>query len=225
MSDAPNGALGGTPNGAAADDAAGGAVLEYPAAARVVPVVRASTPGRPETAVRRPHGAGPRCFEIASTTPDAPAPIRALASDPALSVGAGAVADADAARACLGAGARSIAAPRVDPMLADSCRDAGAVPMPGAVTPTEVRVALAAGADAAEIVPAASAGRPGHTRAPRGVFPGVAFCPMGGIEANEVHADLEAGARFVGPGGAPVSERRIAAGDRAAIPAVAERVL
>lgn len=195
------------------------------AAARVVPVVRASTAARAETAVRWLHGAGLRCFEIAVTVPDAPALIRVLASDSSLLVGAGAVPDPDAARVCLGAGARFVAAPWVDPALAGPCREAGAPLLLGAMTPTEVRAALAAGADAVKVFPAGPAGGPGHIRALRGVFPGVALCPAGGIEAGEVHAYLKAGARFVGVGGALVSERRIAAGDRAAILAAAERVL
>ena len=233
---APNGVPNGAPNGAAGDTAgatgeagatggAGAAVLDRLAAARVVPIVRASTPARAETAVRWLHGAGLRCFEIAHTVPHASSLIRVLASDPTLLVGAGAVPDAGAARACLEAGARFVAVPWVDPALAGPCRWSGAALLLGAMTPTEVRAALAAGADAVRIFPAGSAGGPGHIRSLRGVFPDVAFCPAGGIEAGEVNAYLKAGARFVGLGGALVSERRIAAGDRAAILAVAERLL
>ena len=211
--------------GGVADGGVGGAVLERLTAARVVPVVRASTPARAETAVRWLHDAGLRCFEIAFTVPDAPALIRVLSSDPALLIGAGVVPDADAARLCLDAGARFVAAPWVDPALAGPCREAGAPLMLGAMTPTEVRAALAAGADAVKVFPAGPAGGPGHIRALRGAFPGVALCPTGGIEAGEVAAYLKAGARFVGVGGALVSERRIAAGDRAATFAAAERLL
>jgi len=57
------------------------------------------------------------------------------------------------------------------------------------------------------------------------VFPDVAFCPTGGVEPADVAAYLKAGAAFVGMGGALVDERRIAAGDRAAIEAAARCVL
>jgi 2-dehydro-3-deoxyphosphogluconate aldolase/(4S)-4-hydroxy-2-oxoglutarate aldolase len=57
------------------------------------------------------------------------------------------------------------------------------------------------------------------------VFPAVAFCPTGGIEPGNFAAYLAAGAAFVGMGGALVDEKRIAAGDRAAIEAVAKAIL
>jgi 2-dehydro-3-deoxyphosphogluconate aldolase / (4S)-4-hydroxy-2-oxoglutarate aldolase len=97
--------------------------------------------------------------------------------------------------------------------------------MLGALTPTEVRAALAAGADVVKVFPASSAGGPGHIKALASVFPGVAFCPTGGVETGNVVAYLAAGAAFVGMGGALVDEARIAAGDRAAIEAAARAVL
>jgi 2-dehydro-3-deoxyphosphogluconate aldolase/(4S)-4-hydroxy-2-oxoglutarate aldolase len=97
--------------------------------------------------------------------------------------------------------------------------------MLGALTPTEVRSALAAGADVVKIFPASSAGGPGHIKALASVFPGVAFCPTGGVEPGNIAAYLAAGAAFVGVGGALVDDARIAAGDREAIEAAARRVL
>jgi len=193
--------------------------------AKVVPVVRTRTAALAETAVRWLHDAGLRVFEITMTVPDAPALIRGLAADPALLIGAGTVRDAAAARACLGAGAAFLVAPWVDPALAAPCRERGALLMLGAVTPTEVRAALAGGADVVKVFPAASAGGPAHIKALRSVFPGVAFCPTGGIAPGDVGAYLAAGAAFVGMGGALVDEARLAAGDRAAIEDAARRAL
>ena len=96
--------------------------------------------------------------------------------------------------------------------------------MLGALTPTEVRAALAAGADVVKVFPAASAGGPAHIRALHSVLPDVAFCPTGGIAPDDVAAYLAAGAAFVGMGGALVDETRIAAGDRAAIQAAAHQM-
>lgn len=201
------------------------ALLDRLAAARVVPVIRTSTAALAETAVRWLHDAGLRVFEVTLTVPDATALIRTLASDASLLVGAGTVPDADAGRACLAAGARFLVAPWVDPALAAPCQEAGALLMLGAMTPTEVRAALAAGADVVKIFPASSAGGPSHIRALRSVLPGVAFCPTGGIGPGDVAAYLAAGARFVGLGGALVDEKRIAAGDRGAILEAARQVL
>ena len=194
-------------------------------AARVVPVVRTRATAHAATAVRWLREAGIGIVEITMTIPDAPALIRELSADPSLLVGAGTVPDRATAAACLAAGASFIVAPWIDPSLAEPCRAAGALLMLGAVTPTEVRAAVTAGAEAVKVFPAASVGGPGHIRALRSVFPHVAFCPTGGVEPGNVAAYLAAGAAFVGMGGALVDEARIAAGDRAAIQAAARQVL
>jgi len=192
---------------------------------RVVPVVRTREARHAATVVQWLRDAGLRVFEITMTIPDAPGLIRELARDPALLVGAGTVPDRATAEACIAAGARFIVAPWVDPALSAPCRAAGAALLLGALTPTEVRTALTAGADAVKIFPASSAGGPAHIRALCSVFPDVAFCPTGGVEPGNVSAYLAAGAAFVGIGGALVDQTRIAAGDRAAIEAAARQVL
>ncbi len=193
--------------------------------ARVVPVVRTRDRGLAATAVGWLRDAGIGIFEITMTIPEAPALIRELAADPRLLVGAGTVADAATARACLAAGARFIVAPWIDASLAAPCAEADAALMLGAMTPSEVRAAVAAGADAVKIFPASSAGGPAHIKALRSVFPEVAFCPTGGVDPANAAAYLAAGAAFVGIGGALVDEARIAAGDQAAITAAARAVL
>jgi 2-dehydro-3-deoxyphosphogluconate aldolase/(4S)-4-hydroxy-2-oxoglutarate aldolase len=201
------------------------ALLEVFRAAQVIPVVRTRTAKSAATAVGWLRDSGLRIFEITMTVPDATALIRDLSSDPALLVGAGTVPDARTAEACLKAGAKFIVAPWVDPALAAPCRAAGAALMLGAVTPTEVCAALAAGADVVKVFPASSVGGPAHIKALASVFPGVAFCPTGGVEVGNFTAYLSAGAAFVGMGGALVDERRIEAGDRDAIQAAARSVL
>ena len=193
-------------------------------ATRVIPVVRTHSTANAARAVDWLRAAGLRIFEITMTVPDAPDLIRSLAADPDLLVGAGTVPDMETARRCLDAGARFLVAPWVDPDLAAPCREANAVLMLGAVTPTEVRAALRAGANVVKVFPAASAGGPAHIRALASVLPQVAFCPTGGVDPGNFAAYLAAGAAFVGMGGALVDEKRIAAGDRAAITAAAEAV-
>jgi 2-dehydro-3-deoxyphosphogluconate aldolase/(4S)-4-hydroxy-2-oxoglutarate aldolase len=200
-------------------------IIDRLRAARVVPVVRTSSRRLATTAVGWLRDAGLRIFEITMTIPEAPALIRELAADPTLLIGAGTVPDAATAEACLTAGARFIVAPWIDASLAAPCRAAGAVLMLGALTPTEVRAALDAGADVVKVFPASSVGGPAHLRALRSVLPQVAFCPTGGVEPGNIAAYLAAGAAFVGMGGALVDETRIAAGDRAAIEAAAGQAM
>lgn len=193
--------------------------------AHLIPVVRTTSAARAATAVAWLQEAGLRVFEITMTVPEAPALIRALSADPDLLVGAGTVPDARSAEACLDAGAKFIVAPWVDPTLAEPTHDAGACLMLGALTPTEVRAALAAGADVVKIFPASSAGGPAHVKALRAVFPDVAFCPTGGVDARNIPDYLAAGAAFVGIGGKLVDEALIAAGNRAAVIRAAEDAL
>ena len=200
-------------------------LLEIFREAEVIPVIRTRSIQTAATAVAWLREAGIRIFEITMTVPEATSLIRALSRDPALIVGAGTVPDAATAEACLDAGAKFIVAPWIDPSLSAPCQDAGAVLMLGAVTPTEVRAALAAGANAVKVFPASSFGGPGHIKALGSVFPGVAFCPTGGVDPGNFDAYLDAGAAFVGMGGALVDEKRILAGDKAAIQAAARAVL
>jgi 2-dehydro-3-deoxyphosphogluconate aldolase/(4S)-4-hydroxy-2-oxoglutarate aldolase len=194
-------------------------------AARVIPVVRMSDRGHAATGIAWLREAGITVFEITMTIPGAPDLIRELAEDPSLLVGAGTVPDIATARRCLDAGAKFLVSPWVDASLAAPCHDAGALLMTGTMTPTEVRAALAGGADVVKVFPASSAGGPAHVRALASVFPGVAFCPTGGVEPGNVAAYLAAGAAFVGMGGNLVNEKLIAAGNREAILAAAREVL
>jgi 2-dehydro-3-deoxyphosphogluconate aldolase/(4S)-4-hydroxy-2-oxoglutarate aldolase len=62
-------------------------------------------------------------------------------------------------------------------------------------------------------------------RALKSVFPGVAFCPTGGVEPGNIAAWMAAGAAFVGIGGKLVDEKLIAAGDKASVQDAARAAL
>jgi 2-dehydro-3-deoxyphosphogluconate aldolase/(4S)-4-hydroxy-2-oxoglutarate aldolase len=102
------------------------ALLDTLRAARVLPVVRAHEARHAASAVQWLRDAGLRIFEITMTIPDAASPIRELASDPPLLIGAGTVSDRATAETCLAAGSRFIVAPWTDASLASPCRSAGA---------------------------------------------------------------------------------------------------
>ncbi|MGH7190544.1 MAG: bifunctional 4-hydroxy-2-oxoglutarate aldolase/2-dehydro-3-deoxy-phosphogluconate aldolase, partial [Acetobacteraceae bacterium] len=130
------------------------AMLERLRSARAVPVLRLKERRHAETASRWLLEAGFGVIEITLSIPDAPELIRALSAEPGLIIGAGTVPTARDAEACLAAGARFIVSPWIDPALAGPCRAAGAALMLGALTPTEVRAAITAGADVVKIFPA-----------------------------------------------------------------------
>ncbi len=193
--------------------------------ARVIPVVRTSTAAAARTAVCWLREAGFRTFEITLTVPGAVELIAELSADPSLLVGAGTVRTAAEAYACGEAGARFIVCPWNEPEIVPAGRRFGALVMLGALTPDEVVEALEGFADVVKIFPAASMGGPAHLRALRSVFPGVPFCPTGGVEPGNVRDYLAAGAAFVGIGGRLVDERLIEAGAREAVMEAAREAL
>lgn len=194
-------------------------------AARIVPVVRTSTAANAATAVAWLREEGFRIFELTMTTPGALDLLRELARDPAITMGMGTVPDAAAARAALDAGARFLVTPWVAPEVATESRRAGVICMLGAMTPSEVRAAISAGADVVKVFPASSAGGPAHVKALRSVFPGALLCPTGGVEPHNAADYLAAGAAFVGIGGKLVDDSAITRGDSSIIRAAARDAL
>ena len=114
-------------------------------------------------------------------------------------LGAGTVLTVGDARDVSAAGADFI----VTPGMADSVREARTLGMPtlvGALTPSEVIAARAAGADAIKIFPASAVGGPNYLRALRDPFPDVPFVPVGGVDEEAARRYLELGAVGVGVG-------------------------
>ena len=199
--------------------------LEALRSAVVVPVIRTTDTRLAEAAVDWLGDAGFRVFEVTMTIPDATGLIARLAQRTGLLIGAGTVFDAEQARACIAAGAEFVVSPAVVPEVAAACRVSDTACLLGAMTPTEVHAALGAGSNAVKIFPAGSVGGPAHLKALRAVFPDVALCPTGGVDAGNLADYLAAGAAFVGVGGKLVDTAALAAGDRPTILEAARRVL
>ncbi len=200
-------------------------LIEELRAIRVIPVIRTHQTDEARRAIQWLLDVGFRTFEVTLTVPDAISLIRDLSADRSLLIGAGTVPDEDAARRCIAAGAHFVVAPWVDQTLAGPCRESDTLLMLGAVTPSEVRSALSAGADVVKIFPAATTGGPAHVKALRSVFPRTPLCPTGGIGPGDLAGYIAAGADFVGMGGSLVDAAQIKAGKRDAIQAVGREVL
>lgn len=114
-------------------------------------------------------------------------------------LGAGTVLTAGDARDVHAAGADYV----VTPGLGDGVREARELGMPilaGALTPSEVIAARAAGADAVKLFPASALGGPDYLRALRAPFPDVPFVPVGGVDEHSGERYLRDGAVAVGVG-------------------------
>ena len=158
--------------------------------------------------------------EITADTPGALDAVRACEAD-GLAVGAGTILDRGTAEAFAEAGAAFLVSPGAVAGVAAAARERGIPSILGALTPTEVAAALAAGANAVKVFPA-SLGGVAYLRALRGPFGDVAFVPTGGIEVDEIGSWLDAGSAAVGLGSALVGSEP--PGDEAAFDRLAERV-
>jgi 2-dehydro-3-deoxyphosphogluconate aldolase/(4S)-4-hydroxy-2-oxoglutarate aldolase len=173
--------------------------LDAIAAARVLPVLRAPDAATALDQARRVLAAGLGVVELTATTPgwaDALATLRREA--PTATLGAGTVTDAPTAEEAVAAGAAFLVSPHAAPAVRAVAERAGVPFLEGALSPTELAAALAAGG-AAKLFPA-HAGGPAYLRSILAVMPGARIVPTGGIRLEDVPAWLDAGAFAVGVG-------------------------
>ena len=156
----------------------------------IVPYVRAMIDG------------GARVVEVTMTTPGVLEIFRALDEEfgDELSLAAGTVLDAAAAREAITAGARVIVSPAVVPEVIAAAHRYGAACYAGAFTATECLTAVQAGADMVKIFPAAVAG-PAYMTNLRMVYREINLIPSGGVS-------LENAADFIRSGACAVSGAR-----------------
>jgi 2-dehydro-3-deoxyphosphogluconate aldolase / (4S)-4-hydroxy-2-oxoglutarate aldolase len=122
-------------------------------------------------------------IEIALRTPAATNAIAAIARElPQIVVGAGTLLRAADVSRAVQAGARFLVSPGMTPELAASALAAELPYLPGVATPSEIMMARALGICVMKLFPAEALGGIGFLRALAPVFPGIAFCPTGGID-------------------------------------------
>jgi 2-dehydro-3-deoxyphosphogluconate aldolase/(4S)-4-hydroxy-2-oxoglutarate aldolase len=88
------------------------------------------------------------------------------------------------------AGARFLVSPGTTPELAAAALAAELPYLPGVATPSEIMAARALGVCVMKFFPAEALGGAAYLRALAPVFPGIAFCPTGGIDEDKAGAYL-----------------------------------
>jgi 2-dehydro-3-deoxyphosphogluconate aldolase/(4S)-4-hydroxy-2-oxoglutarate aldolase len=167
--------------------------------ARVIFILRATTPVDLDAWVGAAAQGGASCLEITWPTPGALAAIaRARQQHPQLRVGGGTVRTLEEVNALAHAGAEFVVSPHFDPALIEVCRARGLAAIPGVATPTEMMGAWRAGATALKLFPAPSCETVRALRAPLPELPLVA---VGGVSSANLGGYLEAGCVAVGVGG------------------------
>lgn len=109
------------------------------------------------------------------------------------------------------AGAKYIISPDTKPDVIGRTRELGLVSMPGALTPTEVTAAYSAGADFVKLFPVADLGL-SYAKSVMAPLNHVPMMAVGGVNADNIRAFLDAGFVGMGVGGNLVNRQWIQEG-------------
>jgi 2-dehydro-3-deoxyphosphogluconate aldolase / (4S)-4-hydroxy-2-oxoglutarate aldolase len=163
-------------------------------------------------------------IEVTLRTPAAIAAITAISRDlPQVTIGAGTLQRAADVAAAVQAGARFLVSPGTTPELAASALATELPYLPGVATPSEIMTSRALGVCFMKFFPAEALGGAAFLKALAPVFPGVAFCPTGGIDERRA-ADYLALPNVPIVGGSWMAPRdAVMAGDWGRIRLLAER--
>jgi 2-dehydro-3-deoxyphosphogluconate aldolase / (4S)-4-hydroxy-2-oxoglutarate aldolase len=179
-------------------------LLDELRARRALCIVRAPSIPDPVGLASTLVEAGLPIVEFAFTTPDAPRLIERASTVDDLLLGAGTVLTVAQARDAISAGARFLLTPGLRPEVAAEALRQDVPVVLGAMTPTEVALAMDAGSTAVKVFPAARLG-PGYVSDLLGPFPGTPLVMSGGLHAGNVAEYLTAGAIAVTAGSGVVS--------------------
>ncbi len=143
-------------------------------------------------------------IEVTFTVKDAGAVIKELAEtyvdNPTVIVGAGTVLDATTARIAILAGAQFIVSPCFDEETAKLCNLYQIAYMPGCMTITEMKTALAFGADIVKLFPGSAFG-PDFVKTVKAPLPQINIMPTGGVNLENIDEWIRYGCVAVGIGG------------------------
>jgi len=153
---------------------------------RVLPVIAARDADTTVELCRALWRGGTRAVEITLRTEAAIDSIRAVrAALPELRVGSGTVTDAADLRRAIDAGCDFHVSPGLSPGLLRAAAESGADFLPGVATPSDIMQGMESGLRCFKLFPAVAAGGLALLKSLAGPFPGLRFCPTGGLdEAN-----------------------------------------
>jgi 2-dehydro-3-deoxyphosphogluconate aldolase/(4S)-4-hydroxy-2-oxoglutarate aldolase len=191
----------------------------------IVPVIRAESTSQAIQATEAVYNGGIPIVEITMTVPNAVEALRQLTRDvkSPLLVGAGTVLHADVVEQCVDAGAEFIVTPGYNAKIVSKAKELDKLVVVGALSPTEVMEAWAAGSDFVKIFPCSSVGGPKYIKALKGPFPDVAMIPTGGVNLENAADFLRAGADALGVGGELVLATALKNGNLHAITVAAQQ--
>ena len=127
------------------------------------------------------------CAEVTFRTAAAEESIRQISEKfPEMLVGAGTVLTTEQVDRAVGAGAKFIVSPGLNPVTVKYCQEKGIPVFPGILTPSEIEQALSLGLKVVKFFPAEPSGGLKMIQAMAAAYVGLKFMPTGGINAKNV---------------------------------------
>jgi len=151
--------------------------------------------------------------EVTFRTAAAADAIRVLADRGDILVGAGTILTPDQVDRAVAAGATFVVSPGLSRAVVERCREHGVLPLPGAVTATEIQAAMELGLTTVKFFPAGASGGARAIAALAAPFGGVTFVPTGGVGPDDLGEYLSIPAVAAVGGSWMVPRDRIRAGD------------
>ncbi len=152
---------------------------------RVLPVITARDVDTTVELCRALERGGMRAVEITLRTEAAIDSIRAVkAALPGLRVGSGTVTNSITLQRAIEAGCDFHVSPGLSRGLLEAAADAGADLLPGVATPSDILQGMEFGLSCFKLFPAVAVGGLALLKSLAGPFPGLRFCPTGGLTAD-----------------------------------------
>lgn len=199
---------------------------------KIIAIVRGAEPEQCKAVAKALYAGGIRLMEITynqnapetwQATADA---IGALAKEyeGRMFVGAGTVTSPALVEMTAKAGGAFIISPDTDVEVIRKTRELGLVSMPGAMTPSEIKIAHNAGADFVKLFPVGSLGA-GYLKAVKAPLSHIRLMAVGGVNEDNAAEFLKAGAAGLGVGGNLAKKAWIEAGEFDKLTAAAQALV
>ncbi|SDO01866.1 2-dehydro-3-deoxyphosphogluconate aldolase / (4S)-4-hydroxy-2-oxoglutarate aldolase [Paenibacillus sp. yr247] len=193
---------------------------------KVVAIIRGIEPLQAQPLFEALAEGGIKLAEVTLNTPNALQIIHEMRGkyEGRMAVGAGTVLNANHADEALRAGAQFLISPNVDQGMIATALAHQVLPIPGALTPTEIVQAMNFGAPIVKLFPCSSFG-PSYLKELKGPLSEVEILAVGGMTKDNAASYLEAGASSIGIGGSLVSLSEIQQGNYTSITKYAEQLM
>ncbi len=180
----------------------------------IVPVVKLDNAADAEPLAKALCEGGLPCAEVTFRTDAAEEAIRIMTTKyPQMLVGAGTVLTTDQVDRAVGAGAKFIVSPGLNPKVVKYCIEKGIPVTPGTSNPSDVEQAIELGLEVVKFFPAEAAGGLNMIKSMAAPYVNMKFMPTGGINAKNLTSYLDFPKIIACGGSWMVSDAMIQAGE------------